>query len=310
MNTKEFFFNSGDGESKLHAIKWLPEGEPKAVLQIVHGMAEYVERYTSFAEFMAKQGYLVVGDDHLGHGKSVGENGMKGYFCKEDPATTLVQDEHKLHQIIAGEYPAIPYYILGHSMGSFITRNYLTVYGHEVQAAIIMGTGMMPLPLLKSAKLIAKLQKLLHGEKYPSPLINKLAFGSYDTKIPNRTLENEWLTANLEAVKAYNADENCGFLFTVNGYMALFELLIRLHDEERLDKIPKNLPMLFVAGAKDPVGDYSAGVKRAVDSVMKAGVTNVRMKLYPEGRHEILNDADPQEVYEDILSFLEEQQKG
>ena len=306
MQTTEIYFTSNDGKSRIHAVEWIPDGRPKAILQLVHGMAEHIERYGDFAAFMTEHGYLVVGDNHLGHGKSVGENGQKGYFCEGDAASVLVRDEHKLHEVVEGEYPGIPYFILGHSMGSFITRNYLTEYGHEVQGAVIMGTGMQPKALLALSKTLAKAEKLFKGDTHVSTFIDKLAFGGYYKKIPNYTMKNEWLTSNLDAVQKYNDDPDCGFTFTVNGFSTLFELIWRLHDEERLAGIPKNLPMFFVAGAEDPVGNYGKGVKQAADTVRKAGVQDVTMKLYPGGRHEILNDREHGEVYEDVLSFYEE----
>ena len=306
MQTKEIYFTSNDGKSRIHAVEWVPENRPKAILQLVHGMAEHIERYGEFATFMAEHGYLVVGDNHLGHGKSVPENGQKGYFCDGDAASVLVRDEHKLHEAVEGEYPGIPYFILGHSMGSFITRNYLTEYGHEVQGAVIMGTGMQSRTLLGLSKTLAKAEKLFKGDRHVSTFIDKLAFGEYYKKIPGYTMKNEWLTSNLDAVQKYNDDPDCGFTFTVNGFSTLFELIWRLHDEERLGRIPRNLPMLFVSGADDPVGNYGKGVKQAVRTVQKAGVRDVTMKLYPGGRHEILNDREHEEVYEDVLSFYEE----
>lgn len=306
MQTKEIYFTSNDGKSRIHAVEWVPENRPKAILQLVHGMAEHIERYGEFATFMAEHGYLVVGDNHLGHGKSVPENGQKGYFCDGDAASVLVRDEHKLHEVVEGEYPGIPYFILGHSMGSFITRNYLTEYGHEVQGAVIMGTGMQSRTLLGLSKTLAKAEKLFKGDRHVSTFIDKLAFGGYYKKIPGHTMKNEWLTSNLDAVQKYNDDPDCGFTFTVNGFSTLFELIWRLHDEERLGRIPRNLPMLFVSGADDPVGNYGKGVKQAVRTVQKAGVRDVTMKLYPGGRHEILNDREHEEVYEDVLSFYEE----
>lgn len=306
MQTKEIYFTSNDGKSRIHAVEWVPENRPKAILQLVHGMAEHIERYGEFATFMAEHGYLVVGDNHLGHGKSVPENGQKGYFCDGDAASVLVRDEHKLHEVVEGEYPGIPYFILGHSMGSFITRNYLTEYGHEVQGAVIMGTGMQSRTLLGLSKTLAKAEKLFKGDRHVSTFIDKLAFGGYYKKIPGYTMKNEWLTSNLDAVQKYNDDPDCGFTFTVNGFSTLFELIWRLHDEERLGRIPRNLPMLFVSGADDPVGNYGKGVKQAVRTVQKAGVRDVTMKLYPGGRHEILNDREHEEVYENVLSFYEE----
>ena len=305
MEIREISFPSSDGKQKIHAVQWRPEGEPKAILQLVHGMAEHIERYDDFAKFMAKHGYLVVGDNHLGHGKSVGATGQRGYFCEKDAASVLVRDEHRLHEELAGEYPAKPYFILGHSMGSFITRNYLCDYGREVNAAVIMGTGMQPKALLRVSKFIAGVEGAVRGEHHVSKFMNKVGFGSYCKRIPDATDANDWLTTDPEVVKAYNADPDCGFVFTVNGFKTLFELIDRLHDADRLAKMPKELPLLFVSGAEDPVGDYTKGVELAVASVEKAGMRRVSKKYYPGMRHEILNEKEHNIVYEDMLSFFD-----
>ncbi len=306
MHKKELTFLSGDGKQTIHAVEWLPEEEPKAILQIVHGMAEHIERYEDFASFMTGHGYLVVGDNHLGHGKSVGGNGQKGYFCEDDAASVVVRDEHRLHEEVVSEYPTLPYFILGHSMGSFITRNYLTEYGYEVQGAVIMGTGMQPKALLHLSSRIAGIQRAIKGDHYVSTLLDKLAFGSYCKKIPEHPTGLEWLTTDSDIVKQYVEDPDCGFVFTVNGFLTLFELLLRLHDKERLAGLPRNLPMFFVSGADDPVGNYTKGVEAAILSVEKAGVKNVKKKFYPGMRHEILNEKEHQTVYEDLLSFYDD----
>ena len=147
VKKEEFTFDSRDGSTKLHAVRWTPSGKVICILQIVHGMAEYVERYEALALYLGEKGILVTGDDHLGHGKSVGERGAYGYFCDQDPATVVVRDVHRLKKITQEEYPGVPYVILGHSMGSFILRNYLFRYGSGIQGAIICGTGSQP-PLL------------------------------------------------------------------------------------------------------------------------------------------------------------------
>lgn len=306
MQKKEISFRSADGIQRIHAVEWLPEGEPKAILQIVHGMAEYVERYEDFATFMTEHGYIVVGEDHLGHGKSVGENGKRGFFCEGDAASIVVRDVHRLHEEIVGEYPTLPCFILGHSMGSFITRNYLTEYGFEVQGAVIMSTGMQPRLLLRCSKLFAKLEGAIRGYKHESAILDYIVFGSYCKKIPEHPTSFEWLTRDEEIVAKYVASPDCGFKFTDNGFITLFELLLRLHDTDRLLGIPKNLPLFFVAGTDDPVGNYTKGVEAAVRSVEKAGVKNIKKKYYAGMRHEILNEKEHQIVYEDLLSFFDD----
>ena len=182
MVKEEFYYDSRDGISKLHAVRYTPdeEEEVRCVVQIVHGMAEYVERYEEFAEYLTSKGIVVTGEDHMGHGKSVGKDGKFGYFCEQDPATVLVRDVHRLKKATQAIYPNVPYIIMGHSMGSFIARNYMFRYGTGVTAAVIMGTGMQGKELISVSKMIAGIQKLIFGSKHVSELLDKLAFGAYN----------------------------------------------------------------------------------------------------------------------------------
>ena len=228
MKKEDIYFESRDGVSKLHAIVWSDETKnPIGILQIIHGMAEYIDRYDDFARFMVGKGFVVVGDDHLGHGDSVGENGTYGYFCKKDPATVLVRDEHRLKKLMEAKYPGVPYYILGHSMGSFIARNYLNRYGSGIQGMIVMGTGNQSKALLSASKVLVGLTGFFCGEKHVAKFINKLAFGTYNRAIEDAKTNVDWLTKDETIVDKYIADERCGFTFTVNGFRGLFELIYR-----------------------------------------------------------------------------------
>lgn len=305
VKREELYFDSRDNENKIHAIKWIPESQTSmCILQIIHGMAEYIERYDEFAENMAQKGILVVGEDHLGHGKSVGENGTYGYFCERDAATVVVRDSHRLKKMIQEQYPGVPYIILGHSMGSFILRNYLCRYGTGIQAAVIVGTGMQPKAVLAAGKAVAAVQKLFKDSKYPSSLLNAIAFGGYNKRIKGNRTVMDWLTKDEKIVDAYIQDPLCGFTFTVNGFQTIFELVSRLYKSENLEKIPKELPVLFMSGADDPVGDYGKGVNKACRSLADAGMKRVQMKLYSDDRHEILNETDRAKIYEDIYVWI------
>ena len=306
IKKEELFFDSRDNISKIHAIRWIPEGEPKAILQIVHGMAEYVDRYHDFAVKMAKKGFLVVGNDHLGHGLSVQGDGAYGYFCENDPATVVVRDVHRLKKLTQNEYPGLPYFIMGHSMGSFITRNYICKYGTGIDGAIIMGTGMQKKALVNSARKMVAVQKVMHGSKYVSMGINKAVFGQYNKKLENPQTAMDWLSRDEKKVEAYINDPLCGFTFTVNGFHTLFELIWRLYKQENLEKMPKHLPVMFASGADDPVGDYFEGVERAVESFKEAGMQDITVKKYEKGRHELLNEPEWETVAEDIYSWLSE----
>ena len=306
MKKEDIYFESRDGVSKLHAIVWSDETKnPIGILQIIHGMAEYIDRYDDFARFMVGKGFVVVGDDHLGHGDSVGENGTYGYFCKKDPATVLVRDEHRLKKLMEAKYPGVPYYILGHSMGSFIARNYLNRYGSGIQGMIVMGTGNQSKALLSASKVLVGLTGFFCGEKHVAKFINKLAFGTYNRAIEDVKTNVDWLTKDEAIVDKYIADERCGFTFTVNGFRGLFELIYRLQKPKNLVTIPKKIPVFFVSGEEDPVGDYGEGVIGAKNDLVRAGLENVSMKLYPGDRHEILNETDKDIVYQDIYEWLE-----
>ena len=308
MRKEESFFDSRDGSSKIHYVKWLPdEGEPTtAILQIIHGMAEHIERYEAFADFLTQHGIIVVGDNHMGHGKTVEKNnGIKGYFCENDPVTVLVRDEHRLKKTMQQEYPELPYIILGHSMGSFIIRNYLCRYGRGIEGAIIMGTGMQPKGTLRLALFLASVQKLFQGSKKVSKMLCSLsAKGSLD-RIPDHKSEFDWLSTDEDNVKRYDADPDCGFPFTVNGYQALFHMILNLHDQDNLDKMPKNLPILITSGKEDPVGEYGKAPQGLYDKYKEMNMTDVSIKLYDGDRHEILNEKDKQQVWNDVLAWTQ-----
>ena len=310
MKKTEVSFASRDGESKIHALRYEPEddaladGKPVAVLQIIHGMAEHIERYEETARFFTDRGFVVTGDDHLGHGRTVTEGGAYGYFCKRDPATVVVRDVHRLKKMTQEIYPGVPYFILGHSMGSFILRNYICRYGTGIQGAVIMGTGAQPPAMLGMGKAVTAVQKLFLGGHHEAKLVNSMAFGSYNKGFENVRTANDWLSRDQENVDRYNADPLCGFIFTVNGFETLFELISRAQNRENLEKVPKELPLFWVAGSDDPVGGSGEGVKRAYHALEELGIKDMSMKLYDGDRHEILNEADRGAVMQDIYDWI------
>jgi alpha-beta hydrolase superfamily lysophospholipase len=306
VKKEEFTFDSRDGQTKIHALRWVPEGKVVCILQIVHGMAEYMERYEETAQYFAQRNILVTGEDHLGHGKSVPENGTYGYFCKQDPATVVVRDVHRLKKITQEAYPGIPYILLGHSMGSFITRNYLFRYGSGIQGAILCGTGCQNEAVLGFSRVLSGLAGLFCGQKHVAGLLDRLAFSSYNKRIAKPETKNDWLCSERQVVEAYEKDMLCGFTFTVNGFETLFTLLQRQNRMENLQNMPKDLPVLFVSGEEDPVGNYGKGVKKAYESFEKAGMKRISLKLYPGDRHELLNEKDREQVWEELLRFVEE----
>lgn len=306
MSKEEFYFDSRDGRSKIHAVKWIPNsGNVKAILVVVHGMAEYIERYSEFAKFVNESDILVTGIDNLGHGKSMKEDRNPGYFCKQDPATVVVRDVHRLKKFTQEEYPGVPVIIMGHSMGSFIVRNYLFRYGTGVDGAVIMGTGSQPGATLGAGKALCGLIGAFCGENHISKMLNSIAFGTYCKRIDSPKTEFDWLSVNEENVNRYIADPGCGFIFPVNGFKTLFELIARAQEPKNLEKIPKALPVLFVSGSEDPVGNYGKGPKEVCESYQKQGILDVSLKLYEGMRHEILNENGKVTPMTDVRDFIE-----
>lgn len=302
---QDIYYPSHDGVTTVHACVWKPEGEIKGVVQIIHGMCEYAARYAPFAEFLNSKGYLVCADDHLGHGQSVKDKSCLGYFNKERDTDTVIADIRALQLAVKKQTEGKPYFVLGHSMGSFICRKYISLYGADFNAAVIMGSGFKSKATLNFALFFVRLNALFCGWKHRSRLIKKLAFGSYNKKFSPARTENDWLSKNAENVDKYEADELCGFSFTNNGYNFLFHIIKDACSQKTISAVPENLPVYFVAGADDPVGDYGKGVKKAYEKFKKAGVKDVSITLYEGGRHEILNDDCKEEVMNDILSFYE-----
>ena len=304
MKKEEFKFRSTGDTVDIRAVKYLPKGEPKAILQIAHGMVEFIDRYEDFAKYLCEQGFLVTGNDHIGHGGSVNSQEEWGYFTKENGNQVLLDDIYELTKNTKKEYPNKPYFLLGHSMGSFYARQYLCEHGSELDGAIIMGTGFEPLMTVKAGMMVCKLIASFKGWKYRSNLVNNMAFGAYNKKFEPTRTRADWLTKDEKIVDYYINEPRCSFQFTLNGYYNMFSGIARLHDETYLIKMPKDLPILFVSGQDDPVGSFGKEVEESAQSVKKIGCKNVEEKLYPNDRHEILNETDKKQVYEDLYNWL------
>ena len=299
---QDIYYPSGDGKTTIHACIWQAEGEPKAVLQIIHGMAEYAARYAPFAEFMAKRGVTVCAEDHLGHGKSVLSEDDLGYFADRNGWQTVLKDIRSLTDIIKQKLPDLPYFVMGHSMGSFFCRKYISLYGGDLAGAIIMGTGFKSAAVTGGAKFITRFTALFHGWRYRSKFIDNTAFGSYNNKFEKRTAF-DWLSANPANVDAYIADPLCGVPFTCNAFYGLFSIISEACKTNTVKAVPDKLPLFVVAGADDPVGDYSAGVEKFVNKLIKYG-KDAEMTLYRGCRHEIVNDFCAPQLFDDLAEFI------
>lgn len=306
MHTQHFTFASKKKGEWISALICIPqEGEPVGLVQLCHGMSEHKERYLPFARFLCDHGFVVGIHDHLGHGQTAKNPQFLGYFGAKGPEY-LRDDLHTMTVEMKKRYPRLPLFLLGHSMGSFITRYYLASYGRELQGAVIMGTaGKNPAcdAGIRMARLVAKMKSPYHR----SMLLHRMAFGGYNKKYTKPRTENDWLSREEGVVNDYFSDPKCGFVFTANGFETLFTLLKRVSQEEIFQNTPKELPLLVIAGDMDPVGDYGKGPTQVAQRYRQAGVTHVELELRLGARHEVLNETDKEEVYERILEFFQEQ---
>ena len=307
MTMRNDIFYPSQGGGMIHALRWEPAGAPVGIVQIVHGVAEYAARYDAFATFLAEQGFLVVAEDHMGHGESVGKNGVLGHF--EGGWFGAVADTYQLLQDTKAEYPQLPYILLGHSMGSFMARTILAKYSDSgISAAIISGTAWMPSAVISAGLGAASMVAKCQDPNKPSKLLNDMMFGSYNNMIEHKRTTHDWLTRDQKIVDTYVADPLCGFPMTAGLARNMMMGLKFIQDPQNLSKMQKDLPVLFIAGSDDPVGNYGKGVKQAAEAFGKVGMEKVSVRLYPMGRHEMLNELNREEVYANLLDWIKKQE--
>ena len=282
---------------------WKPAGQPKGLVQILHGMAEHIDRYQRLAQALNEAGYLVFGRNHRGHGP---EAKTLGYFADENGWQYLADDIWADAQAVRGQYPGLPYFLLGHSMGSFLAREYALQHGKELSGLILSGTGWYPRALCRSARLLAKLSP----RKKPAMLVGGIAFsGNNKPFSPGRT-GFEWLSRDEQEVDKYVADPLCGFCFTGGAFADFFGGLAALTYENDLKAMPKDLPVYFVSGDQDPVGQMGKGVLQVAEQFKRIGMTDVTVKLYPGARHEVFNETNRDEIISDLIAWLNEKNLG
>lgn len=303
---RDFYFPSTNGKNKILARICTPDKPPKAVVQIAHGIAEHISRYDPFMFFLAENGYVAVGNDHLGHGLSAENEDGLGIFDTQNGWTYAVDDMKALRDQVRQDFHDILYIFFGHSMGSFLTRTYLIRYPDQYDAAILSGTGQQSPALINAGFFAANLLTLLRGPGADGKLLNDMAFGSYCKKIDNPRTPFDWLSTNEDNVDRYIADPLCGFVAKCSMYRDMMGGLKFLTKQSNIDKMNKDAPIYFMSGAEDPVGDYGAGVEKAYRAFCDAGLHDVTMKLYPGGRHEMLNETNREEVMQDILAWLDQ----
>jgi len=298
----DFWYDS-KGAGRIHGCRWSPEGEPRAVVQILHGIAEFVERYDDFANYLTSQGFLVVAEDHMGHGQSINGDGIQGYF--HGGWFTAIEDSMQLMADTRAEFPELPYILFGHSMGSFMARTILCKYPDcGLTAAIICGTGWQP------AFALPALIKVINGickkdETKPNEKLQGLVFGSYNKKVEHPRTEYDWLSRDARIVDEYIAHPLCGFTASAGLLRDMMKGIYFIEQKKNLQNMNKTLPVFFIAGGDDPVGPYGKGVRTAAEEFRKAGMEDVSVRIYPLCRHEILNEINREEVYEDVREWIE-----
>lgn len=305
IKVTDAYFNSSTGVNKIHTVIWEDtEKEKIGVFQIAHGVSEYIERYDDFARFLASNGYIVCGNDHLGHGLSVNSTEELGFIADKYGDVRLVDDMHILHNIMVRRYPELPYILFGHSLGSMCARVYAADFGQELSALILCGTGELP----TSAILGEEPLKMLSEKLDPSIKLNATSVFSLISKLSNRKSQDEnssldWLSYNKENIEKYAADPLCGFPLTLSGNRDALALMNTACRPEWASKVPIGLPILLISGAKDPVGFNGKGVINVCDNLEDAG-HRPEIILYPGMKHEILNEIEHEKVYNDILAWL------
>ena len=305
----DYFFLSGNQKTQIHVRRCSPNGTPRGIVQIAHGIAEHVERYDRFAEFLAERGFLVVANDHLGHGQSIDSEDDLGFLAETGGWELAVSDMHRLFELTSEEYPGLPYFLFGHSMGSFLARTYIINYPSELTGAVICGTGQQSSGLIQSGRTVGKAEIRRKSAKYRSQLLNNIAFGAYNNGIESKRTDYDWLTRDPAIVDAYIADPLCGFVPTAGLFTDMMDGLAYISRRANMEQMDKELPVLFISGDKDPVGENGKGVLKAYTYFLNAGMKDVTLKLYHDCRHEILNELCKDQVMEDVADWLTQKMK-
>ena len=305
IRTTHFHYPSARDGCSIHALEWAPEGPPRGIVHLVHGISEHIGRYDETARFLAEHGFLVCGEDHLGHGRTV-TAGSYGFFAPENGWTLAARDVRALRKLEGARHPNLPYFLLGHSMGSFLTRTYLILWPGTVSGAVLMGTGQEPAPLVALGKRISALECRRLGPRGVSPLVHTLSLGAYNRRFrPSRT-PSDWLSRDPAEVDAFLADPLCQSRPTVSLFRDMMGGLQLIARRDQLARMDPSVPVCFLSGQEDPVGGMGRGVEQVVRMFQDAGCRDLSLHLYPGARHELFHEQNRREVWADLLDWLED----
>ena len=303
--TQNIFKSSNDVSSITYYILTPEDVEIRGVIQIAHGMCDYFSRYTVFAKYLCSLGFIVCGNDHLGHGASVSRETELGFFAPKNGWSCLVDDMKKLTDIMKARYPDLPFYLLGHSMGSLLARLYLPLYGKDIQGCILCGT-VGPVPFARTGIRLADSVVHTKGMTYRSAFLSKMTFNNFNKKISQPNSMFAWLSRDKNTVELFQSDNKCNFVFTATGFRDLFTLVQKSNHVRCFRTTPHDVPILLIAGDKDPVGSYGDGVRTVARMYRAAGQKDVDVIFYKDGRHEILNELNHLDVFGDVSRWIED----
>lgn len=303
----DFSFRSADGLSEVAGVLWMPPENVRlrGTVQLVHGMAEHIGRYDAFARTLAARGFAVAGHDHLGHGRSVASPDEWGVLEAGVGADYLVEDVERVRILLDEGFPGIPHLVFGHSMGSFVTRVFIARHGAGLAGAVVCATGWQPTAALIGGRIVTSVLGSLRGGAYRSRFVDGLAAGAYARYFDDDGDGLGWLTRDAVVRRAYAEDPACGFTFSVSAYHELFRLIGMAQNRATVARMPHDLPVLLIGGTADPVGSMGGAVPRVAALLKACGARDVEQRLYPDARHELLNETNRDEVVGDVLAWID-----
>lgn len=300
MQKNEFSYKSKDRITDIYALEWKPDSDIKGVVQVAHGVTEHMGRYEELAQFLTSNGYVLIGNDHIGHGLST--NSKKMYFGPKNSFDYVIDDVLECTNIIKNKYPNIPITLLGFSLGSFVARAYAIKYPYMVNNLILIGTGYNNELELKIAKLAALNEARKHGDDQMSSLIKKLTFDTYNKHFTPINTDLDWLCKNKEELNKFLEDPLRGKIISAGLFRELLNGMSYSNNVKNIDRMRKDMSILLLSGAEDPVGNFTKGVYCVYN--LFNNINDVEIKIYNDARHDILHEECKKEVFDDINNWL------